>query len=389
VRIDFVFPKFKLLSGAERLILSLAKALTANEHRVRILCHRFDPSCQPLAEGLLIEETGVRLEWSGNHYLDSLLSYLLAFRLRRRVAPDTEVVCLFGPALALAWRRGAGAKRVLYFCYEPPRAAGGDTSDVVARIGRWRWLVRPVLRNYRFLDRWLVHRVDGVLVNGEYGRQLVLQEYGLPSWPITHGVDFTGTEQSRAEARQLLGIDPSVPVVLSVNFLHPRKRVDLLLRCWLHVERQAPSAELLIVGDGPESSTLRDLAARLRLARVHFCGFVAEESLPRYYRAADLLAHAAREETFGLTILEAGAFGLPVVVTDEGGPRYTVRQGETGLRVAARAEDLAEAILSLLSAPETARAMGERGRAQVSRHFRWEQGARDFLAACRALGVPE
>jgi len=108
VRVDFVFPKFKLLSGAERLILSLARALAERGHRVRVICHQFDPSCRPLAEGLTVEETGVRLDWSGNHYLDSALSYLLAFRLRRRIAADTQVVCLFGPALVLAWWESLG-----------------------------------------------------------------------------------------------------------------------------------------------------------------------------------------------------------------------------------------------------------------------------------------
>src|SRR2546423_1263364 len=88
VTIELVFPKFKLLSGAERLILSLARALEERGHRLSILCHAFDPTCRPLAQGLTIRETGARLEWSGNHYLDSLAPYLLAARLRRAIAAD-------------------------------------------------------------------------------------------------------------------------------------------------------------------------------------------------------------------------------------------------------------------------------------------------------------
>src|SRR5207247_7158432 len=117
MRIDFVFPKFKLLSGAERLILDLGRALAGRGHRVRIVCHRFHPSCRPLAEKLVIAETGHRLEWTGNHYLDSIASYVQSFRLLRRIDRAADAVSLFGPALALAaWRRQR-PRHVLLFTY--------------------------------------------------------------------------------------------------------------------------------------------------------------------------------------------------------------------------------------------------------------------------------
>jgi phosphatidyl-myo-inositol dimannoside synthase len=385
VRVDFVFPKFKLLSGAERLILSLARALAERGHRVRVVCHRFDPSCRPLAEGLTVEETGVRLDWSGNHYLDSALSYLLAFRLRRRIAADTQVVCLFGPALVLAWRR-SGAHRVLYFCYEPPRAAGIDAADVLDRVGRWQWVLAPLLKLYRIADRWLVGRVDAMLVNGEFGRELVAAEYGRESSPITHGVDLVHGPD-RDEARERLHLSPTARVAITVNFLHPRKRVDLLLGAWAEVEQRIAAAELLVVGDGPEAARLRALADRLGLSRVRFCGFVSEGDLATYYRASDLLVHVARQETFGLTVLEAAAFGLPVVVADEGGPRYTVRHEESGLRVPASQQDVADAVIALLGNPQRARAMGAFGSELVSSGFSWARGAEDFLSVCESLGI--
>lgn len=387
MNIDLVFPKFKLLSGAERLILSLGRALGARGHRVRVLCHRFDASCRPLLRDVTLVETGVRLDWTGNHYLDSVLSYLLSFRLRRAIAPDTQVVCLFGPALPLAWRRGADPVRLLYFCYEPPRATELDIADVLARVGRWRWLLAPALRAYRRLDRWLVERVDAVLVNGEFGRERVREAYGCDARVITHGVDLRDDGTTRLAARAAVGIDAAVPAVLTVNFLHPRKRVDLLLRAWARVEKRLPGATLLAVGDGPEAGALREVATRLGTRGVHFHGFVPEDRLHLYYRAADLLAHVARQETFGLTILEAGAFGLPVVATDEGGPRHTVAHGETGLLVAAEEDEIAEALVALLSDPSRAQRMGHRARGRIREQFTWERGAQDFLDACATLGV--
>ena len=76
-RIDLVFPRFKLLSGAERLILELAGALARKGHRPRIVCHRFDESCRPLLQpGVALAESGVRLDWSANRYQNAVFDYL-------------------------------------------------------------------------------------------------------------------------------------------------------------------------------------------------------------------------------------------------------------------------------------------------------------------------
>ena len=254
------------------------------------------------------------------------------------------------------------------------------------QVSHWQWVLAPLLRLYRIADRWLVGRVDAVLVNGEFGRERVAAEYGRDSSPITHGVNLVG-RSDRNEARERLHLSPTARVAITVNFLHPRKRVDLLLGAWAEVERRNTTAELLVVGDGPEAGRLRALAAKLELGRVHFCGFVSEEDLAAYYRASDLLVHVARQETFGLTVLEAAAFGLPVVAVDEGGPRYTVRHDESGLRVAASQRDVAEAVIALLGDPERARTMGARGSELVSSRFSWARGAEDFLSVCESLGV--
>jgi glycosyltransferase involved in cell wall biosynthesis len=387
MKIDFVQPKFKPPTGAERFILSLGRALAARGCRVRIVCHRFDPRCRPLADGLIVDESGVRLDWSGNHYLDSISSYLQCFRLRRRLAPDTDVVCLFGPALPLAALRPPLPSRLVHFCYEPPRAVGVDNADVLARVGRWRWLLRPALAGYRAIDRWLIRRVEAILVSGPFAQELVRADYGLPSSVITPGISFAGTQPERAKARASLGAGDAERLALSVNFLHPRKRVDLLLRAWKRIEPTLPDARLLVVGEGPERTALEDLSRALRLSRVRFAGYVPEEELARFYAAADLLVHVARQETFGLTIVEAAAFAVPAVVVDEGGPRYTVVQGDTGIRVPAEESALADAMGTLLGDPVTSRLMGERARARAAARYTWDRSAEDFLEVCRGLGV--
>jgi glycosyltransferase involved in cell wall biosynthesis len=386
VNIELLQPKFKAPSGAERFILSLGRALAERGCRVRVVCHQFDPRCRPLAQGLSVDETGLRLDWSGNHYLDSISSYLACFRLRTRLARDADVVCLFGPALPLA-AIGVRAGRLTHFCYEPPRAVGVDKADVLARVGRLHWLLNPALGAYRAVDRWLIRRVEAIFVSGPYAQELVRAEYGLASHVVTPGVSFERPPIARTEARASLGIADTERLAISVNFLHPRKRVDLLLHAWARVEPLLSRARLLIVGEGPERAGLERLVARLGLHRVRFAGYVAEGELANLYAAADLLVHVARQETFGLTVVEAAAFAVPSVVADEGGPRYTVVDGETGLRVPAEQKAIADAMARLLGDRELSLRMGEAARARVAARYTWQQGAAEFLEVCRRLGV--
>ena len=387
MNVDLVQPKFKAPTGAERFILSLGRALVARGCRVRVVCHQFDPRCRPLTEGLEVDASGRRLDWSGNHYLDSIASYLACFTLRRRFAPDADVVCLFGPALPIAALPAPRRPRWIHFCYEPPRAIGPDSADVLARVGMWRVPLRAALAGYRAIDHWLVRRVAAILVSGPFAQQLVQDEYGLASQVITPGVGVGRTNVTRADARAALGLEESARVVLTVNFLHPRKRVDLLLRSWVRVEAREPDARLVVVGDGPERQALAALASDLGLTRVRFAGYVGEDDMAQYYAASDLVAHVARQETFGLTIVEAAAFGVPSLVVDEGGPRYTVIDGETGVRVAATEDAVTEGLTRLLVDAATLRRMGARARSEIAPRYTWERGAEDFLRVCRSLDL--
>ena len=77
MRLDFVFPRFKVLSGAERLVLELTTALAEMGHRPRIVCHQFDSSCADLlADGVELVETGIRLDWFPNRYVNAGFDYL-------------------------------------------------------------------------------------------------------------------------------------------------------------------------------------------------------------------------------------------------------------------------------------------------------------------------
>ena len=105
LRVDLVFPRFKILSGAERAILGIAAALVREGKRPRIVCHQFDPSCRSrLPAGVALECTGAKLDWGRNRYFNASFDYLRTLRLSSALDPKAGMRVYFGPALLLAWR---------------------------------------------------------------------------------------------------------------------------------------------------------------------------------------------------------------------------------------------------------------------------------------------
>jgi phosphatidyl-myo-inositol dimannoside synthase len=176
--------------------------------------------------------------------------------------------------------------------------------------------------------------------------------------------------------RRKLEIEPDRRVVLCFGRLVARKGVHRLIRAMPEVSGRVPEAVLVVAGTGPQERRLRGLAVRTG-TRAVFTGRVAPEDGPGVYAMADVFALPVGDRWFGLDIeglgmvlLEAAACGVPCVTGRSGGTPEAVIDGETGLVVDARdGEELAGAITRLLEDPETARKMGEEGRAHVEAEF--------------------
>jgi glycosyltransferase involved in cell wall biosynthesis len=135
----------------------------------------------------------------------------------------------------------------------------------------------------------------------------------------------------RTSARAQLGLDQDRFWILAVSQARPEKRVDRLLRVVRDVVDARPHKRIgfVYVGDGPPARNWKRLASELGLDDV--CVFSGrQDDLVPYYRAADLLAHAAERESFGNAIVEAMACGIPVVASAALGPKETILDGRTG-----------------------------------------------------------
>ncbi|MFE9201842.1 glycosyltransferase family 4 protein [Micromonospora sp. NPDC007230] len=112
---------------------------------------------------------------------------------------------------------------------------------------------------------------------------------------------------------------------LFLGGLIPRKGVNWLLEAFAICHAEDPRLTLNLVGEGELSVRLRERAVELGVAEaVTFTGAVPPDEALRLMREHDLLVHPSRMETFGMTIVEALAAGMPVLVTRCGGPEETL-----------------------------------------------------------------
>jgi glycosyltransferase involved in cell wall biosynthesis len=156
--------------------------------------------------------------------------------------------------------------------------------------------------------------------------------------------------------------------------------VDWFLRAVHGAQEVGAPVGGVVAGAGPERARLEALAAELGLRdSVRFAGFVPEADLPAVYAAADIYVHTGVQESFGLSVIEAAAAGLPVVAVAEGGPCDTVQDGRTGLLLPSTPEAVAAGLARLANHPGEAAAMGQAGAAFIAATYQWEQGAAVFL----------
>jgi glycosyltransferase involved in cell wall biosynthesis len=130
-------------------------------------------------------------------------------------------------------------------------------------------------------------------------------------------------------------------VLLMVSRLSEEKRIGLALEAL----RGLSEAGLVIVGSGPEEGGLRALASELGVeSRVRFEGW--QEELSSYYQTADIFLQTSMFEGYGLSLVEAGLSGLPVVTT-----RVGIAKALKNVMFAESASDIAEAVIVLCQEP--------------------------------------
>jgi glycosyltransferase involved in cell wall biosynthesis len=188
---------------------------------------------------------------------------------------------------------------------------------------------------------------------------------------IPNGVDLPRyAAVDCAATRAALGLDPARRYVVTIARFHPVKDHRTLLHGFAEVARVRPDVDLLLVGDGPLRPDLERQSAELGIAdRVRFMG--VRDNVASILRASDVFALTSVSEAASITLLEAMASELPVVITAVGGNPEIVRDGTDGLLVPRRSSaGVARALLRILSDGSMAAAMGRAGGERVRSRYR-------------------
>lgn len=277
------------------------------------------------------------------------------------------------------------------------------TTVNVARLGLALRLLRPGTRYVvciHGIEAWrpmpanlraALVRADRVVASASYNVERLVENQGverarIATIPLSLEPEWLeAAERDRATAL----VRGRILTVSRLSSVDSYKGIDSTIDALPVVAERVPEASYRVVGEGDDEPRLRTLAAERGVdGRVHFAGAVAHEALLDEYRACELFAMPSKGEGFGLVLLEAMAFGKPVVASALGGPLDVVDDGVTGVLVRDDAE-LADALAGLLADPARAAEMGERGRERAREQFGFERYAEHWSRLVTGAGEPE
>jgi glycosyltransferase involved in cell wall biosynthesis len=193
---------------------------------------------------------------------------------------------------------------------------------------RWAHTERHAQWYRRLYRKIALHFTDVVCCNGQLCLDYT-EGLGMPRDRLTMGhmaADTHDLQQAinkvtnaeRAEMR--VGWNTQEMVFLYIGQLIQRKGIHQLLKAWAKFEQQQKeSATLVLVGGGPEKSSLRALANDLNLQGVRFAGSLDYNQIHRCYASADAFIIPTLEDNWSLVVPEAMACGLPILCSKYNG----------------------------------------------------------------------
>jgi len=249
---------------------------------------------------------------------------------------------------------------------------------VIADEARFeRGMTRLTMSMQAARERLHAQRASRVVVTSEYCAAQARELYGMERPPavVPELIDLK-------EWRRLLAIYPADSPrfsVLWVGRMYRRKRLEILLHAAAQLKERIRRLEVRIVGDGPRSGALRDLARQLKLeGTVTWLGEISRASLGEEYNRAHVFCLTSVQEGFGIVLLEAMAAGKPIVAARAAAIPEVVPHGV--LVEPENPEAVAAALLDLYESEERRAELAEAGRRWVEQ-FDAPIVARVFLDA--------
>ena len=301
-------------------------------------------------------------------------------------AHHVAVVPLFYPTrrIGISWFLGRSADRhhvdvLLTHGFVPARSRAACVNYVFDILFEshpefFTWIERLYFRGMRPSCR----RADRVLALSNATREALIR-YDYAQGDKIDVVYPGYSAPMSAETRRAATPVP-LPYFLYVGRLTSRKNLSVLLRACSRVLCET-NTHLAIVGRRDRTLPARELMPPKTIRdRVHFLGHLGEDLLPEVYRSALALVYIPLAEGFGLPIIEAMSYGLPVVASWV--PGVAEALGPAGLSVDPTSEtQVADAMLQIACDPKLRDALRDRAR-QWAATFSWRQAAERVIKVC-------
>lgn len=254
-----------------------------------------------------------------------------------------------------------------------------------------RWWKRQMYT----MERAALEKASRVIVFSRNMSDQIREAYGIDRERIQitpPGVDQTRFSPRLPDRRLLeeLRLKSSVPVILYLGRLSPEKNLLFLLKS-LSPFLLSRRASLLLAGNGPMKPALEKEVSRMGVSSsVRFTGPIREPE--RYYSLAQIFVSVSRYESFGQTLLEAMASGLPVITLKDAPPAIRVSSGEivedgkTGFTIPENSSSLREKINLLLDSEVLRHKLGQRGRDLCRARFSWEKHVSELIQIAEMEG---
>lgn len=236
---------------------------------------------------------------------------------------------------------------------------------------------RPRLKrlSYGLIERRILARAACVHYTSE-AEQGEAAALGAPGRPVVipHGIELEAFQRLaprgwvRRRAPHLAGRT----IILFLSRIDPKKGLDLLLPAFARVRAQQPDVALVMAGDGETEfvGKLKTEAVRLGIdADIYWAGFLGGDEKLAALADADLFVLPSYSENFGLSVVEAMASRLPVVISDEVAIHREVAGGEAGLVTSCQVPSLTAALASLVADAGRRERLGQAGRRLVESRF--------------------
>ncbi|MCC7479799.1 glycosyltransferase [bacterium] len=240
------------------------------------------------------------------------------------------------------------------------------------------------------LSHWQLRLSAQVLANSE---ELAVHLEQQHPWlrghidVIHNGVDSArfSAPVDRASVLSAEGLDPALPLVLSVGRLHEVKNFELLLKAAALLQQQGLRANFAVAGDGPEHARLSRLIDELGL-RGSFMLLPARERIEPLLQSCGVFVLSSRSESFNNSLLEALAAGRACVSTRVSGSDYQLDGGQHGTLVnTGDARAMAAAIRAYLEQPALAAEHGARAAVFVREKLNLQLSSARYAAVFERL----